>query len=200
LDGGQNWQKAGGNLEQNNSGSGNGPSCRDAQIIPLADDTLYLVGTTVGLFATSKIDGINTSWEQVASSILGSTIVEYIEYRQSDGLLIVGTFGNGVYQTTINSIGDILSVSNINNKDYDYTIFPNPVVDNFSLLLDLKNISTCNVTIYDELGRQILTDKNINVIHGVNQIDLSLNGFKSGLYFIDVSIGGKSLVKQIIKK
>ena len=200
LDGGQNWQKAGGNLEQNNSGSGNGPSCRDAQIIPLGDDTLYLVGTTVGLFATSKIDGINTTWEQVASSTIGSTIVEYIEYRQSDGLLIVGTFGNGVYQTNINSIGEILSVSNINNKNYDYTIFPNPVADNFSLLLDLKNVSTCNITIYDELGRQMFADKNINVINGVNQINLSLNGFKSGVYFIDVSIGEKSLVKQIIKK
>ena len=114
--------------------------------------------------------------------------------------LIIGTFGNGVYQTNINSIGEILSVSNINSEIYDYTIFPNPIDENFSLLLDLKNISTCNVTIYDELGRQIFTDKNINVINGVNQINLSLNGFKSGVYFIDVSIGEKSLVKQIIKK
>jgi hypothetical protein len=68
------------------------------------------------------------------------------------------------------------------------------------LLLDLKNVSTCNITIYDELGRQMFADKNINVINGVNQINLSLNGFKSGVYFIDVSIGEKSLVKQIIKK
>ena len=34
IDGGQSWNKAAGNLEQNNSGSGNGPSCRDAEINP----------------------------------------------------------------------------------------------------------------------------------------------------------------------
>ena len=59
-DGGQNWTKIAGNLEQNPSGSGNGPSCRTAEIIPLGNDTLYLVGTTVGLFGTANLDGQNT--------------------------------------------------------------------------------------------------------------------------------------------
>ena len=65
ANGGQSWDKAAGNLEQNSNGSGNGPSCRDAAIIPLYDDTLYLVGTTVGLFGTNKLDGENTIWEQI---------------------------------------------------------------------------------------------------------------------------------------
>ena len=51
TDGGQSWNKVAGNLEQNASGSGNGPSCRAAKIIPLGNDTLYLVGTSVGFMA-----------------------------------------------------------------------------------------------------------------------------------------------------
>ena len=40
MDGGQSWNKVAGNLEQNPSGSGNGPSCRTAKIIPLGNSTL----------------------------------------------------------------------------------------------------------------------------------------------------------------
>ena len=65
TDGGASFEKVAGNLEQNPSGSGNGPSCRTAEIIPLGNDTLYLVGTSVGLFGTANLDGQNTVWKQI---------------------------------------------------------------------------------------------------------------------------------------
>ena len=198
-DGGQSWQKAAGNLEQNNSGSGNGPSCRDAQIIPLGNDTLYLVGTTVGLFATSKINGINTIWEQVASSTIGSTIVEYIEYRQSDGLLLIGTFGNGVYQTTINTIGDILDVSNFSNIKNDFQVYPNPVTNKFSLNVEIFEVKECSIKIYDELGRTIKSILNQKLNYGSNKIDINIDSFKTGIYFVNLTIGNETLTKQIFK-
>jgi len=34
-------------------------------IIPFDNDTLYLVGTTVGLFGTRDLDGVNTVWQQI---------------------------------------------------------------------------------------------------------------------------------------
>ena len=77
LDGGQNWTKIAGNLEQNPSGSGNGPSCRTAEIIPLGNDTLYLVGTSVGLFGTANLDGTNTIWKQITPQTIGSVVVEF---------------------------------------------------------------------------------------------------------------------------
>ena len=104
LDGGQNWEKIAGNLEQTPTGGGNGPSCRTAAIIPLGNSMLYLVGTTVGLFGTADLAGENTIWEQIGHHSIGSTIVEYLTYRPSDGRLIVGTFGNGVYQMNLTSI------------------------------------------------------------------------------------------------
>ena len=80
-DAGGSWSKVAANLEQNASGSGNGPSCRTAQIIPLGNSTLYVVGTSVGLFATSTLDGPNTVWEMIAKDDIGNVIIEQIELK-----------------------------------------------------------------------------------------------------------------------
>ena len=55
TDGGESWIRAGGNLEQQSNGGGNGPSCRWASIMPFGEDTLYFVATSTGLYATNKI-------------------------------------------------------------------------------------------------------------------------------------------------
>ena len=200
IDGGQSWNKAAGNLEQNNSGSGNGPSCRDAEIIPLGNDTLYLVGTTVGLFGTSNLDGENTVWEQIGSSILGSTIIEYITYRQSDGLLVVGTFGNGVYQTHLSSIGDVLAVDNVNKDNFDLTVFPNPLIDKLSLALNMDKIADAKVVIHDELGRKVGKEYNQKLHFGENIIEINISDYISGIYFVALTIDNETVVKEIIKQ
>ncbi|MBU45985.1 MAG: hypothetical protein CMD28_01000 [Flavobacteriales bacterium] len=197
TDGGQSWNKAAGNLEQNNSGSGNGPSCRDAEIIPLGDDTLYLVGTTVGLFATSKINGINTVWEQIGSATLGSTIVEYITYRQADGLLVVGTFGNGVYQTHLSSVDDILATGD-NVDNFDLMLFPNPIIDRLSVVVNIDVNSDAKVVIYDQLGRSMGDAYFQRLYSGNNTIELNFSDYSSGIYFVSFVIDNKNFVQQII--
>ena len=57
-DGGQNWEKVAGNLEENQFGTGNGPSCRWADMLHLQDGkTIYFVGTSTGLYATDTLKG-----------------------------------------------------------------------------------------------------------------------------------------------
>ena len=200
IDGGQSWDKAAGNLEQNDNGSGSGPSCRDAEIIPLGNDTLYLVGTTVGLFGTSNLEGINTVWEQIGSSVFGSTVVEYITYRQSDGLLVIGTYGNGVYQINLTGIGDVLDTDDIKNDKINLMAFPNPVVDNLSLVLNVDKNADSRIFIYDELGRQVEKENFQRLYPGENIIDIDFSNYRSGIYFISMTIDGKMVVKQIIKE
>jgi hypothetical protein len=198
MNGGQSWDKAAGNLEQDNNGNGNGPSCRDAEIIPLGNDTLYLVGTTVGLFATSNIDGVNTIWEQIGVNALGSTIIEYINYRSSDGLLVVGTFGNGVYQTNLTNTVDILDFEKVKTSSIDYTIFPNPIIDRSFLSINLERNYDAKIIIFDEIGRKVIEEnRKLNI--GKNNIELDLTNFKGGIYFVSLTINNKTTVKQIIK-
>ena len=100
--------------------------CRTAQIIDFGNSTLYIVGTSVGLFATDKLDGTNTIWEMIGKEEIGNVIIEQIDYRHSDGRLTVATYGRGVFQTTINSIDDILSTVDRNTTEFN--IYPNPTM------------------------------------------------------------------------
>jgi len=199
-DAGQSWTKIAGNLEQNPSGSGNGPSCRTAEIIPLGNDTLYLVGTTVGLFATAHLDGQNTIWKQIGYNDFGSTIVEYLTYRPADALLVVGTYGNGVYQTNLTSVADLLTgneyaVISANNLK----IFPNPASDKTTLLYTANKPVEVKLNIIDELGRRVVPTKLYRLQQGENNIELDLETLKNGIYFVSLSFEGKKFTHQVIK-
>ena len=202
IDGGQSWVKVAGNLEQNNSatGSGNGPSCRAAEIIPLGNSTLYVVGTSVGLFGTANLDDINTVWEQIGYNDIGSVVCEYLVYRPNDGLLVVATHGNGIYQMHLNSLGDVLDVEYINKSQFDVNVAPNPVVDILSLDIYIKQYAEVVILICDELGRELIRQDSQRLTPGENKISLSLADYKAGIYFVSLNINNERIVKQIIKR
>ena len=200
INGGQSWEKIAGNLEQNPSGSGNGPSCRTAEIIPLANDTIYLVGTSIGLFGTSKLDGENTIWKQVGSDVIGSVVVEHLTYRQNDGLLIVATHGNGIYQTNITSADDILSSIEDVVYDFNLNIFPNPSTDEINISFNSDKIMQYQVMIYDELGRVVLKKEKNITYKGENNFEINIQNLNSGNYFLSLLIDKEVITKQIIKK
>ncbi|MEE2931152.1 MAG: T9SS type A sorting domain-containing protein [Bacteroidota bacterium] len=201
MDGGVTWSKVAGNLEQNNSGSGNGPSCRTAKIIPLGNDTLYLVGTSVGLFGTSELDGLNTTWKQIAKSEIGNVVIETLTYRAADKLLVVATHGNGIYSINLNNVGSVLSVEDDLHKDQsDIKIYPNPTQGNFKLDFTIDNPMDISWVVYSETGRIVQSKKVKKAISGNNQISVSLNGLSSGMYYITLNIGENKITRQIIKQ
>ncbi|MEM6767111.1 MAG: T9SS type A sorting domain-containing protein [Bacteroidota bacterium] len=101
TDGGERWTPVSGNLEENPDGSGTGPSIRWMEILPNGEGNIYLLGTSVGLYATEELNGMNTVWEQVGENSLGNVVVDMIEVRPVDGTVTVGTHGNGVYQAQV---------------------------------------------------------------------------------------------------
>ena len=170
-DGGVSWTMVAGNLEQNPSGSGNGPSCRTAEIIPIGNDTLFLVGTSVGLYGTANLNGANTIWEQIAPQTIGSVVVEFLTYRQNDGLLVVGTHGNGIYQTNISSVGDVLALDEKQNNLNKITLYPNPTKDKLTLSFTTQKNTNTNWTLYTQTGKNVKSGKE-KLIIGTNHINL----------------------------
>ena len=185
---------------KNNSGSGNGPSCRAAEIIPLGNNTLYVVGTSVGLFGTAYLNDVNTIWEQIADYEIGAVVCEYLTYRPNDGLLVVATHGNGIYQTNLSSIDDVLDINDFKEDDFKFSIFPNPVIDRLSLSINLDATVDAEIVIYDELGRKVEKDYSKKLYFGENVIELNISDYKSGVYFLSLSINNQIMVQQIIKK
>lgn len=98
ADGGETWTEVGGNLEENPDGTGNGPSVRASQI--MGDSFMYYVGTSTGVYSTSSLDGSSTVWTQEDAGLIGNVVVDHMVSRK-DGLLAVGTHGNGIYSTEI---------------------------------------------------------------------------------------------------
>lgn len=95
TDGGQNWEAIEGNLTGNSSSPG--PSLRSAAIIPAESGTIYLLGTTTGLYSTQLLDGSNTTWGQEASNEIGNAVTEELASRVSDGDIAAGTHGRGMF-------------------------------------------------------------------------------------------------------
>lgn len=94
-DGGANWDDVSGNLEENTDGTGSGPSVRSATILGNGDK--FFVGTSTGLYSTTSLTGGTVTWVQENSEGIGEVVVEHLVSRMSDGLVLAGTHGNGIY-------------------------------------------------------------------------------------------------------
>ena len=179
--GGQSWKRVAGNLEDNIAGGGNGPSMRTAEIAVLGSDTLYIVGGSTGLYATDKLEGNDTEWTQIGTEIIGNVVVENIRYRESDGKLIVGTHGTGVYSTIITSIYDVLpdlvEIQEINDNT-KLSVFPNPATD--KAIVEWSNDIVVNrIIVSDASGKIVLSQKTT-----INSVQFQTSDWEKGIYFI----------------
>ncbi len=104
TDVGKSWTAVAGNLEEYPSGSGAGPSVHWIEILPVGNGFMYLAGTTTGVYATSYLEGMNTVWVQMGAETIGNVVVDMIDARESDGYVVVGTHGAGVYSSFITSL------------------------------------------------------------------------------------------------
>jgi hypothetical protein len=131
-DGGQTWTDIEGNLEGDNANPG--PSIRTATIIPLGTSTIYMVGTSTGLYSTEILDGSNTTWMQESASDLGNSVVEFIHTRFDNATVLAATHGRGVFkgnfQGTITSPGaptvpqEFLLTDNENEVELEWAANP----------------------------------------------------------------------------
>jgi PKD repeat protein len=103
TDGGESYTSIEGNLTGNEEDPG--PSLRGVEIVPSDNGTMYFVGTSIGVFSTSKLNGLNTIWSQEGEEIIGNVIVNYISSRKSDGKVIAGTHGRGAFVTNVGGTG-----------------------------------------------------------------------------------------------
>ncbi len=189
--GGTSWNAISGNLEQNINGSGNGPSCRWFTVVPLADSTLYFVGTSTGLFATSNINGMNTVWSRQGPNSIGLNVVTMMDYRSTDNMLAVSTYGAGAF-TAIVSSKNRTSVTD-KNKEISVKIYPNPATDFIHIELP-NNMTLYSYDIYNLKG-QLVSSKQ----HELSQT-ISIQELKRGIYILRLFIGDAVVTKKICIK
>ena len=180
-----------------------------------SNENEVIVGTDLGVFTTEDISaGTSVSWTQENSGLANVPVFDLVQDRvvrfdlksdgnSFDGSIYAGTHGRGIYKTT--STANVIS----NEEEIDtkielvksLDIFPNPASEFVKIGLDLENSSDVIITLRDISGRLVKTQNYKNLAKDVEEIELSLNGLKTGNYILTLQIGkevksGKLMIKK----
>ncbi|OYU97261.1 MAG: hypothetical protein CFE21_02925 [Bacteroidetes bacterium B1(2017)] len=188
---GASWTAISGNLEQNASGSGTGPSCRWLTIAPTLDSLIYFVGTSTGLYATKKIEGMQTTWIRQGASSIGTQVVTMMDHRTSDGRMVVSTYGSGVFESYVQSLDPKTGLKQIGNSSLQ--IFPNPSSD-FIKIKGIQDNGLLQYQILDQLGQQVQGGF-ANLSEEIN-----ISNLPSGIYYFILTSSSASNISNFIKK
>lgn len=197
TNGGTQWMKVAGNLEQNISGSGNGPSVRWVTIIPDPDGDIFLAATSTGLYATDSLNGTSTVWVQMGANSIGNMIVDMIDYRRSDGKTVIATHGYGIWSANIGGQG--VSIDPVLNEERLITLFPNPSSAKTTLSIENPMSEKMQILVYDIEGKLVEKQSHIHSA-GRREVELNSNGLRPGVYFVKVIGEGWSEVRKFIRQ
>lgn len=203
IDGGESFVDISGNLEENEDGSGNGPSIRWAEIVPTNTDKLYLVGSSIGLSSTTLTNGSSTVWVKESEELIGNAVIPMMDYRPEDGRLAIATHGNGVFTTTIE---DFRSVGLEEEGDSGFGISfasPNPFNEITKIQYTIPEAGTVRIdllTLSGELVNNLLwapqfAGSNEIVWDGTNASGVSL---VNGVYLYRIQYAGQSRTGKLI--
>jgi len=157
-DGGDNWTPVSGNLEENPDGSGGGPSVRWLATLYVKDHPVYFAGTSVGLFSTIKLDGMNTVWVQEGAEPIGRMVIDMIDVRQSDGYIAVATHGNGIYTAYLTDVSTSVTERTALPEHFMlHPAYPNPFNARTTIRFELPRAGMARLLVYNMLGQKVAT-------------------------------------------
>jgi len=198
TDAGLNWQRIGGNLEATSTGAGDGPSVRWVSIAPTASGNVYMVGTSIGLYGTNNLNGLSTVWTHVATNEIGNIVVDMMDFRASDGLLVIGTHGAGTFSTNLtDTLFTKLELAPLLKSGIE--VYPNPVWNDFYVRYELKKSVGVNFTLFDVQGKMVLSLSKGIQKEGKQAFMVPVSNLKKGLYYLKMESGGDLIgTKKVI--
>lgn len=197
-DAGATWTPIAGNLEEQPDGKGAGPSVRSFAFVRQGDRVEYLVGTTTGLYSTSRLDGMQTVWQQEGSAEIGTSIVSSISVRGVDGYVAISTIGSGVFDGTVTPTSSVESVGA--GAGLAATLLPNVTSGRTTLDVALEaSVDDVIVEVYDRLG--VLRMRREFGPHEAGRmrstIDLAAGGIEPGRYYCQITAGALQRVVAV---
>lgn len=201
TNGGAKWRKVAGNLEQNSGGTGNGPSVRWASIIhPPQGGTAYLLGTSTGLYGTVNLDSTNTVWIQLAANDIGKVVVSMLDYRESDGRLLVATHSSGMYSAYIKNVDQLPNLTYLKEIEsaQNITIYPNPSRDIFNVSFEINKEQKVTFSIFDAMGKVVQLPNAKFYSVGKNNFSQNMANLPKGVYYMKINFEQEEINKLIV--
>ena len=107
--------------------------------------------------------------------------------------------GNDLYIDDINVSGSV-SI-NETEKIYDFSVYPNPVVDNIIISFhSLSNLNNPTFEVYDASGRMVKSRTTRNILEGENKLQLSSEMIESGWYLLRLKSDEKTVTTKFLKR
>jgi hypothetical protein len=194
-DGGASWSAVAGNLETQSNGGGAGPAVYSCAMLHRQNSTLYLVGTSAGLFYTDQLAGMQTSWTWEKS--IGNVPVETIVCRQKDGLVLAATHGYGIHTTRFTDATDPKLEPLVFSVGQNY---PNPVSNGNSTFIPLRMDEDryMDLKLYDATGRTIKSIFEGEIKAGDHLIEFNAGSLAPGTYFYGLKGYNSTVTKRMI--
>ena len=165
-------------------------SVRSAAVTVVGGQIIYFVGTARGLYSSE--DPTTTDWEIEGATEMGLPVVSSLVYRPSDNKLLVGTHGNGMYETTV--VANTLSTNDTAKNELGATIYPNPAQNEL-------NIKGSQIDFNSDVKYQISDIRGRVIKKGVlsnRKVDVS--GLNSGIYIINLESKGLTGSLKFLKE
>jgi hypothetical protein len=195
-DSGNSWTDVSGNLEEQSSGEGSGPSCRWAQILYVAAQPVYLAGTSVGLYSTSELNGTSTVWSQEGAETIGNVVVDMIDVRQADGLVAVGTHGKGAFSTFVET-GVEPEKTVLPETAALLPNYPNPFNPQTSIPYVMPSRGHVTIKVFDMRGREVEVLVDGTKDAGEHRVVFRAENLASGIYVVQMRAGSFEQSRRI---
>lgn len=162
----------------------------------------YIVWTMGGAFAGDQNGNTIVDGSEIAGDIDGNGTIDGSEITgdmNGDGVINVwevsgDSNGNGVIDN-----GEVLAITEINKKDVNFSIYPNPVADNLTINYSIDgDFNDARVDVYDLLGQKVESHR---VTKNKGQLNLSVNNLHAGIYFYAIKVNEKTIkTERVIVK
>jgi hypothetical protein len=165
------------------------------------DKRAYFIATSTGLYATDSLQGAKTIWTLQSPEGIGNTVCSMIDSRPGDGLVVVGTHGNGAYSSYINYTYQVTGLHDVNEtrlQANQLNIYPNPMRTDARISLETDKSQIVNIAILDEQGRVLSILSNSKLPAGRTIIPFKNQNWKQGIYYLRVTSEYGNITKAFL--
>jgi hypothetical protein len=146
-------------------------------------------------------EGIEVAKFSINSGVSDTGVSYLSNTQEAISILIQDNDKNLIIKPSICGVesSEKLSVSQDSVKLNGLDLYPNPAVDDYTILsLKLENSQTINVSIYDLAGKKLVDLREIKP--NKNELRIDTNNLKSGIYLISIESEGEKIVKKLLVK
>jgi hypothetical protein len=198
------------------AGGGNGPM-GGYELLPspvpasqmVYDHVARLIGPTFAGFAGSFPASVNAgdvhvvnhtfmmpnTWIADSMHIIVMLIAPNGEVDNAGKATVLEAVTTG-YISGVNS-GTSVGLSEIDQIDQTFAIYPNPATTNVAMTFNLKNESTVAVRVLDMTGKEIAS-RAYGSMNGSSHITYNTSDLKSGIYIVEVVINGARINRRLV--